>query len=237
MTHADNDHVGGLPFVLETISADLIIDPGANHRSATYVRFLALARRPPLRYRRVRAGDRLLIDERVEVRVLHPTGRFVLRDGQAPCGLNNTSVVLRLDYDRIGLLMTGDIEAEAEQLLVAAERLEPAACLKVPHHGSISSSTMPFLQAVRPRLAVISVGMENRFGHPHEKVVERYGQLGITVFRTDRDGAVLLETDGRELKLRTTVDSRRARFRIEESPAAAVDSAGGPSGIPAALFP
>jgi len=237
MTHADNDHVGGLPSVLETISADLVLDPGAQHHSAVYRRFLSLTHRPPVRYRRIRAGDRLLIDQQVIIRVLHPTGRFVLPNGQAPGGLNNSSIVLRLDYDRIGLLLTGDIEAQAEEALVAARQLEPASCLKVPHHGSISSSTMPFLEAVRPRLAVFSVGLDNRFGHPHETVLERYRRLDIPVFRTDRDGAVLLETDGEDLTLRTTVESQRFTFRIFEESTEAVDSAAGSGEPPAALFP
>jgi competence protein ComEC len=237
MTHADNDHVGGLPSVLQTVPVDVVLDPGAGHHSAIYRRFVSLARRPSVRYRRVRAGDRLLIDEEVAVMVLHPTGRFVLPDGQAPGGLNNSSIVLRLDYGHVGLLLTGDIEAQAEEALAAARRLQPAACLKVPHHGSISSSTAPFLKAVRPRLAVFSVGLDNRFGHPHRKVLERYRQMDIPVFRTDLDGAVLLETDGRRIKLSTTVEPRRVRFRILEGRSADADSAAGPGKTPAALFP
>ncbi len=237
LTHADNDHVGGLPAVLETMPVDLVVEPGAEHLSATYLRFLSLAGRSDRRYRRVRAGDRLLIDDRVAVRVLHPTVRFVTPDGKAPYGLNNGSVVLRLEYGRISLLLTGDIEREAEESLLNAGLLEPATCLKVPHHGSISSSTEPFLQATRPRLAVFSVGRENRFGHPHDDVLGRYERLGIFVFRTDRGGAVLLETDGRDLWVRSMIDRGPIRLRIEENDAAAVRSSDRLLQAGRALFP
>ena len=237
LTHADNDHVGGLPAVLETMPVDLVLEPGAEHLSATYLRFLSLAGHSNHSYRRVRAGDRLLIDDRVAVRVLHPTGTFVAPDGNAPYGLNNGSVVLRLEYGRISLLLTGDIEREAEESLVNAGLLEPVTCLKVPHHGSISSSTEPFLRATRPGLAVFSVGRENRFGHPHDDVLGRYERMGISVFRTDRDGAVLLETDGRGLTVRTTVDAKRLRLGIASGGGPGVNSSGDPIRVGKALFP
>jgi competence protein ComEC len=221
LTHADNDHVGGLPTVLETIPVELVLGPGARHLSATYLRFLSLATQSGRTYQRVRSGDRLLIDENVTVMILHPTDRFVSWDGKAPQGLNNGSVVLHLAYGRISLLLTGDIEEEAERHLVNAGRLAPASCLKVPHHGSISSSSEEFLMAVRPTLAVISVGRENRFGHPHEQVLDRYRRQGVCVLRTDRDGAVLLETDGRNLWVETTVTDQLIRFSSSQAAASA----------------
>jgi competence protein ComEC len=203
LTHADNDHVGGLPAVLEIFPVKLVLDSGARHHSATYLRFLALAGAPDVSYRVVVAGDELHIDPDVAVQVLHPAGEFVAADGHAAMGLNNASVVLRLQYGQVSFLLSGDIESEAEEFLVRHGRLKPAAVLKVPHHGSISSTTVTFLAAVKPRVAVISAGRENKFGHPHEEVLRRLRNRGTLIYRTDRHGAVMAETDGRTLRLET----------------------------------
>src|SRR4029077_19570138 len=95
--------------------------------------------------------------------------------------------------------LTGDIEAAGEEALggVAAQ------VLKVPHHRSRSSSTPGFLAAVSPRVALVSVGHANRFGHPHPSVVDRYGRAGVWLLRTDRDGAITVSTDGERIFLRT----------------------------------
>jgi competence protein ComEC len=114
---------------------------------------------------------------------------------------NDQSLVLRLDWRGVSLLLAGDLGARGEALLL--ERAGPvgALALKVAHHGSRFSSTAPFLERVRPRLAVISVGARNPFRHPSAEALARLDATGARVYRTDRDGAVILETDGRVLRV------------------------------------
>jgi competence protein ComEC len=129
----------------------------------------------------------LVLDEGLEMMVLHP-GSELEEDA------NNNSVVARLTYGRVSLLLTGDIEAEVERELVTAESIPESTLLKVPHHGSCSSTTQRFLEAVDPELVVISVGADNRFGHPCDEVLERLGDLPL--YRTDEHGAVEVVSDG-----------------------------------------
>jgi beta-lactamase superfamily II metal-dependent hydrolase len=118
-----------------------------------------------------------------------------------PPGANDQSLVLRLDWRGVSLLLAGDLGPRGEALLL--ERAGPvrALALKVAHHGSRFSSTAPFLERARPRLAVISVGARNPFRHPSAEALTRLEAAGARVYRTDRDGAVILETDGRILRV------------------------------------
>jgi competence protein ComEC len=120
--------------------------------------------------------------------------------------VNNNSVVLLLRHGDQRLLLTGDIEAEAETHLVANGPVHPVTALKVPHHGSRTSSTAAFLDAIRPSVAVIQVGFANRFGHPHPDVLARLQGVGARVFRTDRHGAVRLLLDGNSITVLPTVE-------------------------------
>jgi competence protein ComEC len=101
------------------------------------------------------------------------------------------------------LLLTGDIEKRSESTLVGEQASLAADFLKVPHHGGKNSSTQAFLAAVAPRIAVVSVGEENPFGHPAEAALKRYEQAGVRLLRTDRDGAITAITDGQNLEVHT----------------------------------
>jgi len=103
---------------------------------------------------------------------------------------NDRSCVIRVEGDGIRMLLTGDIEARDERILVEAGVLSPADILVVPHHGSRTSSTPAFIDAVAPAVAVITNGYRNRFGHPRPDVVERYRGAGAVILRSDADGAV-----------------------------------------------
>jgi competence protein ComEC len=144
-------------------------------------------------------------------------GRHVLGgatvDVLAPCpdaiadrGPNDNSFVIRIGYGRRALLFVGDAEHEEEGDLVAMHRDALAAdVLKVGHHGSRTSSTGPFLDAVHPQYAVVSTGIRNRFGHPSPSTLQHLDERKIETFRTDRDGAVVIETDGDSLVVSTVV--------------------------------
>jgi competence protein ComEC len=118
-------------------------------------------------------------------------------------------VVLEVRFGDVSFLLAGDVEAAGEARL----SLREAAVLKVPHHGSRSSSTPGLLSATRPAVAIVSAGYRNRFGHPHPEVVARYQRLGTTLLRTDREGSVTLTTDGSKVWVATYRDGREVRYR------------------------
>ncbi|HUG52419.1 MAG TPA: DNA internalization-related competence protein ComEC/Rec2, partial [Vicinamibacteria bacterium] len=204
VTHAHPDHAGGVPFVLRSFGTGELWEGVAPRRDRGYEALqAALVHSAPAR-RAVVRGVRADWDG-VSVEVLGP-GPPV----RAPWRTrNDDSVVLLLRHRAVSVLLTGDIESGGESAL-AAPRVY---ALKVAHHGSRSSSTEGFLAATAPRVAVVSVGHRSRFGHPHEEVVDRYARAGIRLFRTDRDGAVTLSTDGERVWMGTYADGWEARVR------------------------
>jgi competence protein ComEC len=122
---------------------------------------------------------------------------------------NEDSVVLDVAFGEVHILLTGDALGEATDAL----RVTPAFVMKVPHHGSRSGSPPSLLARAAPRLAVISVGARNPFGHPHPEVIERYRRAGILILRTDRDGTVEVATDGRGVWVRAAGEGEERRIR------------------------
>jgi competence protein ComEC len=114
---------------------------------------------------------------------------------------NNNSVVVRLTYGQFSLLLTGDVQQEGERTLLASGQPLNSLVVKVPHHGADTSVTLPFLQAVNPQLAIISVGADNRFGHPADLTLEKLE--GIPTYRTDQQGNIEVVTDGERYWVRT----------------------------------
>jgi len=137
----------------------------------------------------------------IKIDILHPQEELIRYGGSQ---LNNNSVVMKLTYGEVSFLFTADIEKEAEELLDKKydSRLK-STILKVPHQGSKTSSTLKFLKKVSPECAIISVGARNPFGHPHSEVFKRYQNLEIKVYRTDKNGAITVTTDGKDYWIRT----------------------------------
>jgi competence protein ComEC len=202
VTHAHPDHAGGAPFLLRHFGVSEAWEGPAPRADAAYAR-LAAAQGLAGTRRTVRRGLREVWDG-VEVEVLWPAPTGASRRAR-----NDDSVVLRLRLGQVALLLPGDLEKAGEGALEAP----PAAVLKVPPHGSRTSSSPRLLDALRPRVAIASAGFRNRYGHPHPEVVERYRKAGIELFRTDRDGAVTLSTDGSSLWVSTFRDPRPRRLR------------------------
>jgi competence protein ComEC len=197
-THAHADHMAGLSDVVRNMRVGEAI---IGHRPASdfeYGHFEKSAGRHGIPVSTVERGEHFEIDG-VGIDVLWPMKptQFPVTSG------NDDSVVLRLVYGSVSILLAGDIEQSAEDSLVASGAVLNADVLKVPHHGSKTSSTEAFIDAVNPKYAVISVGERSRFGHPHRAVVNRYLERGIKLLQTGRDGMVTVKTDGRGLEVRT----------------------------------
>jgi len=135
----------------------------------------------------------------VEVTAWHPAPA----DWERQRVRNDDSLVLEVRWKDVSILLTGDIGRDIERDLVASIPPSPLRVLKVPHHGSLTSSSRDFVQALAPRVAVFSVGRSNHFGHPAPDVLQRYRDVGAAIFRTDQDGAVMVDTDGTSLNVHT----------------------------------
>ena len=201
LTHPHGDHLSGLLEVLERYDVDLFLHRSADYPTAEYVRWeQALAERGGRStVLDAQRGHRISLGDGVVLEVLHPGP--VTPEGET----NNNSLVLRLSYGGVVFLLTGDVEAPIESALLARDAPLDATVLKVAHHGSDSSTSAPFLEAVAPSLAVISVGEDNPFGHPDDEVLDRLQAVlpDDRVLLTSQHGDVEVTTDGRRLWLET----------------------------------
>src|SRR5262249_48118462 len=166
-----------------------------NRERADLVRASRASGRP---WRQLREGDRLDVAG-VALEVLHPP----LPDWERQRARNEDSLVLAVRIGDVELMLTGDVGSEFERRFAPGASPAPLRILKVGHHGSRSSSSEQFLDAYRPHVALVSVGRGNLFGHPAPDVLARYTLLGARVFRTDQDGAITVDSDGRVVRVRT----------------------------------
>jgi competence protein ComEC len=204
LTHGHFDHVGGAAFLLSTFRFADVWEGPAVTRSPSWRRLDAALRRAEVTRRTVFRGVSVSWDG-VELRVIGPAP-----SGPPPRRVRNEdSVVLYVRFGEVALLLSGDILGETERRLDPP----PALVVKVPHHGSRSSSGPRFVSATRPRVAIVSVGARNPFSYPHPEVLRRYREVGALLLRTDLDGAVEVATDGRRLWVRTAGEALERRIR------------------------
>lgn len=196
-THSDNDHLEGLLYVIKEMKAGVLHTNSLIPFKTNLVQLenLAQAKNIPI------TDENVLFDNfNIRIEKFHPTKEYVLSHFDRK--ENNFSTVLKLTYGLVSFLFTSDIEKEAEEYLVKryGDKLR-STILKVPHHGSRTSSTNHFLNAISPEVAVISVGALNRYRHPAKRVIERYKKNNIKILRTDLNGAITITTDGLKYKV------------------------------------
>ncbi len=204
ITHPDADHCGGAASVIRSLPVRRVVESGAGGGGWTAVygsyHAEALVRGAPLSL--AWRGEMLSAPPCARLYVLWPVrGRTAHPRASRRGGSNNASIVFKLVYGDVSFLFTGDAEMESETGMIRSfGSFLRSTVLKVAHHGSDSGTSQDFLDAVRPAVALVSVGLHNRFRHPSPAVLGRLGEAGARVLRTDREGAVVLTTDGRSVR-------------------------------------
>ncbi len=195
-THPHADHIGGMSDVINRLEIGEIFMPKASHNTKTFERLLTAIQTKGLSITTAKAGVDIEPEPGVFLEFLAPVSASYQ-------DLNNYSAVLRLSYGNHSFLFTGDAESQVEQQILGSGKEISAQVLKVGHHGSDTSSTAAFLDAVQPQYAVISCGEDNRYGHPHRETLEKLRARNIKVYRTDEDDTIRAITDGVNLTFRT----------------------------------
>jgi len=196
-THPHADHIGGMQDVLANFEVGKVLDSGLPSTSSLYEKFLLTIDRKQIPYIVAERGQTIDIDPALRLLVLSPPKERIGDD------LNTNSIVLRVSYGTVNLLYTGDATAPSEEALVNAGYPLDAQVLKIGHHGSSGASSAAFLSRVNPQVAILSLGKGNDYGHPHRETLERLKVAGPTVFRTDRDGTIRVESDGNTISVAT----------------------------------
>ena len=198
-THPDEDHCGGLAAVLAKYPAEHVYSSVTEYTTKVFSNVVKYAGEQGRAVEVPQTGDSWTLGS-ANVQVIGPV--------QTYSDPNNGSLVLRVDYGETSFLFTGDMEQKAEADLLAAGANVQADVLKAGHHGSPTSSSEAFLEAVQPSIAVISVGADNDYGHPGADVLARLEALNATIYRTDTQGEIIITSDGKTLTVTTDPTSR-----------------------------
>ena len=192
ITHPHADHLGGMPGIIENFSVGHIYDSGKTGTTALYRKYLSLVNQKKIPFTVVTPGTEIPITNEIKLVVLAPD-KSLLADEE----INNSSVVTKLIYNKFSMLLTGDAEKESEAFMLKNYAGElKSTILKSGHHGSNTSSSPGFLKAVGPEAAIISLGANNDYHHPHPSTLKKYEQAKLQVYRTDLDGTVTITSDG-----------------------------------------
>ncbi len=200
LTHPDADHLNGLIKVLERYKVEKILETGITCDTPQCVRWEEEKRKEDADNFFVYFGNKIYSEDGVGIEVLHP---FENAKGKKVSQKNNSAVVLKIAYGAHSVLLAADIEKPVERKLVLGRAGIDSDFLKIPHHGSKTSTTEEFLRSVSPIAAFIEVGAKNRYGHPAEEVIDRLESFSIPYYRTDIDGRVELTLDGSNYKIYT----------------------------------
>ena len=190
-SHFDSDHCLGLFTVMKELKVKNVVISEQSKENSNYKFFCELAKEKKISVIKVKAGNKLKIDNLTYIQFLWPTNNQLTQNA-----LNNNSILCKVFCKNISILFTGDVEAIAEREIakIYGKGLQ-ADILKVAHHGSITSSTEEFLEYVKPKIALIGVGKNNKFGHPSDEVLWRLEKRGVQIYRTDRDGEISIFID------------------------------------------
>src|SRR5665647_3197276 len=188
-THPHSDHIGGMVDILNSFKVEHFIDSGYLYTSKTYEDMLTTIDKKNIPFETPKRGDKINFASGIDVQVLNPGNSYFTDDP------NQNSIVLKITDGTVSFLLTGDAGIEAENEIMKAGYNVNADILKVGHHGSRTSSSASFINAVSPAVSVIEVGAGNDYGHPHKETLDRLQKVS-KVYRTDLDGTITITTDG-----------------------------------------
>lgn len=198
VSHPHDDHINGQIDAIKRYKVKRILYTGVVHNSPSYIEWLELVRDKKIPITIIDRPQIIKLSNDCWLDILYP-GESVL--GKEVENLNNSSMVIKLVYGKTKFLFTGDAEAEAEQEMLKGSVDLSANVLKAGHHGSDTSSSQEFLEAVNPETAVIQVGKGNDFGHPSRRVVKRLERLDVKILRNDLEGTIKIFSDGDKIKV------------------------------------
>ncbi len=196
-THPHADHIGGLDEVLERLPVKNYLDNGQPHTTQSYQRVMKLVEDKEIGYIRGKNGRKINLDDGISLEILHPQEKGLTGTRS---DLNSNSVVVRLRHGNNCMLFTGDAEEPTESALLQ-KGIGPCQVLKVAHHGSNHSSSNHFLNEVQPKIALISCGKDNRYGHPGDETMSRLNRIGAQIYRTDQIGTIKVISDGQQISV------------------------------------
>lgn len=197
LSHPHSDHMSGYPGLFAIEPAKMVLDIGEGEESPEYAYFLRTVRKCGSIYKTAKRGQILDMGDGVSAEVLNPDPRTPQEDE------NNKSIVLRLTYKNSAFLLAADAGIEAEQDMLNSGINPRAQVLQVGHHGSQKSTSIRWLDAVKPDIAVISCARNSRYNFPSETIIERLKSSGARVYITGKNGAVVFTTDGHTIRCRT----------------------------------